>query len=84
MRLLDKSSSKARFAGAWIFSDDQETFERLIKLPDGILLVTGPTGSGKTTTPLRLSQLHQQTRPQDHHRGRADRVSDDRASIRCR
>ena len=32
------------------FSDDQETFERLIRLPDGILLVTGPTGSGKTTT----------------------------------
>ena len=32
------------------FSDDQDTFERLIKLPDGILLVTGPTGSGKTTT----------------------------------
>ncbi len=31
-------------------SDDQEIFERLIKLPDGILLVTGPTGSGKTST----------------------------------
>jgi general secretion pathway protein E/type IV pilus assembly protein PilB len=32
------------------FSDDQETFERLLRLPDGILLVTGPTGSGKTST----------------------------------
>jgi general secretion pathway protein E/type IV pilus assembly protein PilB len=32
------------------FADDQETFTRLIGLPDGILLVTGPTGSGKTTT----------------------------------
>ena len=31
-------------------SDDQTTFERLIKLPDGVVLVTGPTGSGKTTT----------------------------------
>jgi len=31
-------------------TDDQETFERLIQLPDGILLVTGPTGSGKTST----------------------------------
>ena len=31
-------------------SDDQATFEQLITLPDGILLVTGPTGSGKTTT----------------------------------
>jgi len=34
--------------GFW--TDDQTTFERLIGLPDGILLVTGPTGSGKTTT----------------------------------
>jgi type II secretory ATPase GspE/PulE/Tfp pilus assembly ATPase PilB-like protein len=31
-------------------SDDQAKFESLIQLPDGILLVTGPTGSGKTTT----------------------------------
>ena len=31
-------------------TDDQKTFERVIALPDGILLVTGPTGSGKTTT----------------------------------
>ena len=30
--------------------DDQQRFERLIALPDGVLLVTGPTGSGKTTT----------------------------------
>jgi len=32
------------------FSDDQSKFEGLVKLSDGILLVTGPTGSGKTTT----------------------------------
>ena len=31
-------------------TDDQAVFEQLITLPDGILLVTGPTGSGKTTT----------------------------------
>ena len=31
-------------------SDDQEMFERLLRAPDGILLVTGPTGSGKTST----------------------------------
>src|SRR5207237_2731186 len=31
-------------------SDDQEKFERLLRSPDGILLVTGPTGSGKTST----------------------------------
>jgi general secretion pathway protein E/type IV pilus assembly protein PilB len=50
MRLLDKSSLKLGLPELGFFSDDQETFERLIKLPDGILLVTGPTGSGKTTT----------------------------------
>jgi type II secretion system protein E len=50
MRLLDKSSLKLGLPELGFFSDDQERFERLIKLPDGILLVTGPTGSGKTTT----------------------------------
>jgi type IV pilus assembly protein PilB len=50
MRVLDKSSLKLGLPELGFFSDDEETFERLIKLPDGILLVTGPTGSGKTTT----------------------------------
>jgi type IV pilus assembly protein PilB len=50
MRLLDQSSLKLGLPELGFFSDDQETFERLLKLPDGILLVTGPTGSGKTTT----------------------------------
>ncbi len=50
MRLLDKSSLLLGLPELGFFSDDQETFERLIKLPDGILLVTGPTGSGKTST----------------------------------
>ena len=50
MRLLDKSSLMLGLPELGFFSDDQETFERLIKLPDGILLVTGPTGSGKTST----------------------------------
>ena len=50
MRVLDKSSLKLGLPELGFFSDDQEIFERLIKLPDGILLVTGPTGSGKTST----------------------------------
>jgi len=50
IRLLGKSSLKLGLPELGFFSDDQETFERLIKMPDGILLVTGPTGSGKTTT----------------------------------
>jgi type II secretion system protein E len=50
MRVLDKSSLMLGLPELGFFSDDQETFERLLRLPDGILLVTGPTGSGKTST----------------------------------
>ena len=50
MRVLDKSSLMFGLPELGFFSDDQEIFERLVKLPDGILLVTGPTGSGKTST----------------------------------
>lgn len=50
MRLLDKSSISLGLGDLGFFSDDQRTFEELINLPDGIILVTGPTGSGKTTT----------------------------------
>jgi type IV pilus assembly protein PilB len=50
MRILDKSGLSLGLPELGFLSDDQELFERLIGLPDGILLVTGPTGSGKTTT----------------------------------
>ena len=50
MRILDKSSLVLGMPELGFFSDDQSKFEELIGLPDGILLVTGPTGSGKTTT----------------------------------
>jgi len=50
MRLLDKESLHLGLPKLGFFSDDQQIFERLIGLSDGIVLVTGPTGSGKTTT----------------------------------
>jgi len=50
MRILDKEGLRLGLPELGFFTDDQQTFERLITLPDGILLVTGPTGSGKTTT----------------------------------
>lgn len=50
MRILDKQNLALGLPKLGFFSDDQQIFERLIGLPDGILLVTGPTGSGKTTT----------------------------------
>jgi len=50
MRILDKSSLMLGLPELGFQPDDQELCERLIGLPDGMLLVTGPTGSGKTTS----------------------------------
>ena len=50
MRILDKAGIALGLPQLGFFADDQQIFERLIGLSDGILLVTGPTGSGKTTT----------------------------------
>jgi type IV pilus assembly protein PilB len=61
MRILDKEGLKLGLPELGFFTDDQQLFERLIGLPDGILLVTGPTGSGKTTT--LYSCLHFINRP---------------------
>lgn len=50
MRILSKQNLALGLPKLGFFSDDQQTFEKLIALPDGIILITGPTGSGKTTT----------------------------------
>jgi type IV pilus assembly protein PilB len=50
MRILDKQNLALGLPNLGFFADDQQTFEEMIRLPDGIILVTGPTGSGKTTT----------------------------------
>lgn len=50
MRILDKSGLSLGLPELGFLTDDQAVWERLISLPDGIILVTGPTGSGKTTT----------------------------------
>ena len=50
MRLLNKSGNLLTLHQSGISPADLETFNRLITLNNGIVLVTGPTGSGKTTT----------------------------------
>ena len=50
MRVLDKDRMQFSLRGVGMPADTYEQFNRLIRLPHGILLVTGPTGSGKTTT----------------------------------
>ena len=50
MRILDKGGLNLGLDALGFMREDQETFEKCAQMPDGILLVTGPTGSGKTTT----------------------------------
>lgn len=50
LRLLDKSSVQLGLEQIGFKDDHKRTFEEIISKPNGIMLVTGPTGSGKTTT----------------------------------
>ena len=50
MRILDKDRMEFSLRGIGMDEDIYEQFSQLIELPHGIVLVTGPTGSGKTTT----------------------------------
>ena len=57
LRLLDKSESRLTLAAVGMEGATRERFEALIRQPHGILLVTGPTGSGKTTTLYAALQM---------------------------
>ena len=50
LRLLMRSSGMYGMDRLGLFPDDEEILHRLIRRPHGILLVTGPTGSGKSTS----------------------------------
>ena len=50
MRVLDKDNMKFSLRGIGMSESVYEKFSQLIRMPHGIVLVTGPTGSGKTTT----------------------------------
>lgn len=50
MRILDKGTAMLGLEELGMFPDTLERFRRVISIPYGIILVTGPTGSGKSTT----------------------------------
>lgn len=50
MRILDKTTAMLGLEELGMFPDTLERFRKLISIPYGIILVTGPTGSGKSTT----------------------------------
>jgi general secretion pathway protein E/type IV pilus assembly protein PilB len=50
MRILDKASIQLDIPKLGFYADDLEVVNSVLALPDGIFLVTGPTGSGKTTS----------------------------------
>src|SRR3954451_539496 len=50
MRILDRGNIQVSIKDLGFAADDYARFQQIIKRPNGIFLVTGPTGSGKTTT----------------------------------
>jgi type IV pilus assembly protein PilB len=61
MRILDRNSIQVSIKDLGFSDEDYKRFQTIIKRPNGIFLVTGPTGSGKTTT--LYASLNELNRP---------------------
>ena len=69
MRILDKTNVLYSLTELGLDEETFEHFETLIEKPHGIFLVTGPTGSGKTTTLYAALNAIVGPEKSDHHRG---------------
>ena len=69
VRLLDKSAALLSPAGIGLSGANYEKYERLINSTNGVILITGPTGSGKSST--MYTMIRERRRPLARHRCRA-------------
>ena len=67
MRILDRENIKVGLQDLGFGDEDWGRFKQLIKRPNGILLVTGPTGFGQDDDSLRRAQRAEPAGREDHH-----------------
>ena len=84
MRLLDKENLRLDMTKLGFEPESLIKFEKAILKPYGMVLVTGPTGSGKTNTLYSSIARLNTARHQHHDRRRSGRIPVGRASTRCR
>ena len=75
IRLLNSDRGIQPLDQIGLSPDNLKTMRKFLSHPQGLVLVTGPTGSGKTSTLLHRAQVDQVVEQQHHHAGRPDRAA---------
>ena len=84
MRLLDKQNFLISKDKIGFSPENIKKFDDLLNNPHGVILITGPTGSGKSTTLYAMLGELNKVSGEHHHGGGPGGVLPCRASIRCR
>ena len=84
MRILDKDSVSVDLDQLGMADEERQRFERAFRQAYGAVLVTGPTGSGKSTSLYAALGRDQHAREEHHHDRGPGRVPARRGSRRCR